>query len=223
MRRVIIPNAGIKPEYTYSVDVGFSHNILGKVQYEMTAFNTWFRNAIATAPFTLNGQDSIMYNGIMSAVYASQNVNRAFVRGFNARLKFNFTSKLAIENTISYTYGRFKNLDGTKKPLDHIPPVFGKSGLSFVEKKYNAELYVQYNGWKKIKDYNPDGEDNGQYATPEGMPSWYTINWRSSYKISKNFLLQASVENILDRNYRYFASGFSAPGRNFIVALRAGF
>ena len=36
-----------------------------------------------------------------------------------------------------------------------------------------------------------------------------------------NFLkLQAGVENIFDLNYRYFASGFSAPGRTFILSLR---
>ena len=74
-----------------------------------------------------------------------------------------------------------------------------------------------FNGWKKIKDYNPDGEDNGQYATPDGMPSWFTLNWRSSYSFKRNLTLQAGVENIFDKNYRYFASGFSAPGRNLYV------
>jgi hemoglobin/transferrin/lactoferrin receptor protein len=55
------------------------------------------------------------------------------------------------------------------------------------------------------------------------MPSWMTINLRTSYNIKKQISIQFAVENILDRNYRYFASGFSAPGRNFILALRAGF
>ncbi|MGH2553843.1 MAG: TonB-dependent receptor domain-containing protein, partial [Chitinophagaceae bacterium] len=124
--------------------------------------------------------------------------------------------------TINYTYGRYKNPDGSKKPLDHVAPVFGKSGITYNNKKFNTEFYCIYNGWKKIKDYNPDGEDNGQNATPDGMPSWITLNWRGSYAFSKNLTLQAGVENINDRNYRYFASGFSAAGRNFILALRAG-
>ena len=78
-----------------------------------------------------------------------------------------------------------------------------------------------FNGWKKLKDYNPNGEDNGQYATADGMPAWFTLNWRASHPLGKYLLLQAGVENIFNRNYRYFASGFSAPGRNVIVALRA--
>jgi hemoglobin/transferrin/lactoferrin receptor protein len=221
-KRVLVPNADINPEYTYNFDLGINQTIPDKVMFELTGFYTFFRNAIASAPFKLNGQDSILYNSVKCAVYASQNINKAFIYGFNARLKTDLGKKLSWDNTISYTYGRFKNTDGSKKPLDHVPPVFGKSTLSFQHKKFNTEAYVLFNGWKKIKDYNPDGEDNGQYATPEGMPSWMTLNWRGSYAFTKNITLQAGVENIADRNYRYFASGFSAPGRNFILALRAG-
>lgn len=80
-----------------------------------------------------------------------------------------------------------------------------------------------YNGWKKLDKYNADGEDNEQYATADGMPAWVTANWNGSYNFTKYIQLQLAVENILDRNYRYFASGFSAPGRNFIVAVRVNF
>jgi hemoglobin/transferrin/lactoferrin receptor protein len=80
-----------------------------------------------------------------------------------------------------------------------------------------------YNGWKKLDKYNPDGEDNQQYATADGMPSWFTLNLRTNFQLNKQLMLQAAVENILDRNYRQFASGFSAAGRNFLVSLRASF
>ena len=220
-KRVIVPNADINPEYTYNFDLGITKTFQDIVRFELTGFYTLFRNAIASAPFKLNGQDSIVYNGVTSAVYASQNVNEAYVRGFNARLKIELSKKLSWDNTISHTYGRYKNPDGTKKPLDHVPPVFGKTNLTYADKKLSTEVYCLFNGWKKIKDYNPDGEDNGQYATADGMPAWFTVNWRGSYAFTKNLTLQAGVENIGDRNYRYFASGFSAPGRNFIVALRA--
>jgi hemoglobin/transferrin/lactoferrin receptor protein len=222
-KRVIVPNADIKPEYTYNFELGLTKTIQQIVRFEITGFYTLFRNAIATAPFKLNDQDSIIYNGVRSAVYASQNVNEAFVRGFNVRLKIDLSKKIAWDNTISQTYGRYKNPDGVKIPLDHVPPVFGKSSLTYTDAKFNLEVYCMFNGWKKIKDYNPDGEDNGQYATADGMPSWLTINLKGSYVFTKNLSLQAGIENISDRNYRYFASGFSAPGRNFILALRAKF
>lgn len=220
-KRVLIPNTDINPEYTYNFDLGFSQTVPGKAMFELTAFYTLFSNAIASAPFKLNGQDSIIYNGVKSAVYASQNVNKAYIRGLNARLKLELGKRISLDNTISQTFGRYKKDDGSKIPLDHVPPLFGKTNLSYNGKKFSTEVYGIYNGWKRIKDYNPDGEDNGQYATPDGMPAWFTLNWRASYLFTKNITLQGGVENMLDRNYRYFASGFSAPGRNFIIALRA--
>lgn len=222
-RRVILPNPDIRPEYTYNFDIGAAWNIEQKVLFEVTAFYTLFRNAIALAPFQLNGQDSILYNSVLSAVYANQNVNKAYSRGLNGRLKVNFSATVSWDNTITQTYGRYVNADKTKKPLDHIPPVFGKSALRYNGKKLDLEGFLLFNGWKRSKDYNPDGEDNGQYATADGMPSWMTLNFRASFTIKKYLQLQAGVENILDRNYRYFASGFSAPGRNFIIALRSAF
>ena len=222
-RRVLIPNADIKPEYTYNFDLGLTQTIPGKAMFELTAFYTLFRNAISPAPFKLNGQDSIVYNGVKCAVFASQNINKAYVRGLNARLKIELSKKVSWDNTVSQTFGRFVNPDGSKKPLDHVPPVYGRSSLTVNGKKFNTEFYCLFNGWKKIKDYNPDGEDNGQYATPDGMPGWITVNWRASYSFRKYLTIQGGIENIMDKNYRNFASGFSAPGRNFILALRASF
>jgi hemoglobin/transferrin/lactoferrin receptor protein len=182
-----------------------------------------FRNAITLAPFRLNGQDSVNYNGAQSAVFANQNVNRARVYGFNAGATIDFTKQLRFNSTISYTYGRLQRQKAAEIPLDHIPPLYGRTGVSYSSNRIMAEGYALYNGWKKIKDYHPSGEDNLQYATPEGTPSWITLNFKSTIRLHKHLAVQLGVENILDRNYRYFASGFSAPGRNWIVALRSNF
>lgn len=82
---------------------------------------------------------------------------------------------------------------------------------------------MYYSGWKLLKDYNLNGEDNYAYALPEGMPSWYTLNARVGYVFNNNLTFQLACENLLDQNYRNFASNISAPGRNFIVTLRGNF
>lgn len=46
------------------------------------------------------------------------------------------------------------------------------------------------------------------------------MNLKLSYQVIKNFSIEVAMENILDENYRKFASGISSPGRNVIVALR---
>jgi hemoglobin/transferrin/lactoferrin receptor protein len=218
-RQLIVPNTDIGPEYTYNGDLGFSQSF-GIVRLEATGFYTQFRNAIALAPAQLNGQDSINYNGFTSKVFANQNVAKANLYGVNASVTADITSQLRFLSTINYTKGRFKRADKTEVPLDHIPPVYGKTSISYNHTRFSADVFALYNGWKRLKDYNISGEDNAQYATAAGTPPWITFNFKSTITIVKHLALQLGVENIADRNYRYFASGFSAPGRNYIIALR---
>jgi hemoglobin/transferrin/lactoferrin receptor protein len=240
-RQVVVPNGNIKPEYTINTDISYAQKFANKLGIELTAFYTLLRNALVKAPYRLNGQDSIVYNGAMSQVLANQNSNKGLLYGFSASLSFDITNRLSLTSDISYTYGQFntnpavqssiyeKQPNGTyllvkrnvsSKPLDHIPPVIGKTSLVYQHTKFRAELFAVYNGWKRLDQYNADGEDNQQYATADGMPSWVTINWRGSYSFNKVMNLQAGAENIFDRNYRNFASGFSAPGRNIYLSFR---
>ena len=243
-KQVVLPNANLKPEYTYNADFAIAQRINNIVNIEFNGYYTLFRNAIIKAPFLLNGQDSILYNGVKSQVLASQNVNRANVFGFCILAEAKLKNGFAFASTISVTKGIFLtdnskpskifekqpagnyalvNKNVSSKQLDHIPPVIGKTSIAYEYKKLNTSLFFMYNGWKKLDKYNADGEDNDQYATADGMPAWVTVNWNGSCNFNKYIQLQLAVENILDRNYRYFASGFSAPGRNFIVAVRASF
>jgi hemoglobin/transferrin/lactoferrin receptor protein len=221
-RQLIVPNPEIGPEYTYNIDLGVTQTV-NKIRFEVIGFYTWFRNAIALSPYQFGGEDSITYNGTRVRVFANQNVNKAHLYGVSSNLTIDFWKGFRLYSTINYTHGRLQPNGAAEVPLDHIPPVFGKTSLAYTHKLISAEFYSIYNGWKRIADYNPSGEDNAQYATADGMPSWYTLNLKTTISPHKNISLQLGVENILDRNYRYFASGFSAPGRNFIVALRSSF
>ena len=158
----------------------------------------------------------------MSQVVATTNANKAYLYGLELALNGQINSIASIYGTMNYTYARIVT-GGTAIPLDHIPPVFGKFGIQITDKKFRSELFVNYSAWKRIADYNPYGEDNQAYALPDGMPSWYTINARVTYQFNKLISLQLACENILDRNYRVFASNISAPGRNFIATLRWNF
>jgi hemoglobin/transferrin/lactoferrin receptor protein len=241
-KQVVLPNANIKPEYTYNIDLSISQKIVESVTIDLTGFYTLFRNAIVKAPFTLNGQDSILYNGIKSQVLANQNVNKANLGGISIGLQAKLIKGLIFYGTLNYSYGRFK-IDNKKKstiyekqpdgsyasvlknvsskPLDHIPPVIGKISLAYENKKFTTEINTLYNGWKRLDKFNADGEDNANYATADGSPAWITLNWKGNINLHKHVQLQLAIDNIFDKNYRYFASGFSAGGRNYLVALRA--
>ncbi|MCR6643024.1 MAG: TonB-dependent receptor [Sporocytophaga sp.] len=216
---VIVPNPNLKPEYTYNGEISIAKSLINRVHIEGTAYYTWYINAITTQFGRYNGQDSILYDGKMSRVQTSVNAGKAYIYGGNITLYAELTKNIGLANTFNYTYGRIKT-DSSDYPLDHIPPVFGRSSVNVKVKRFRGEFFVLYNGWKRLKNYNLVGEDNIAQATADGMPSWYTLNLRTAVDVNRYIQLQVSVENLLDRNYRIFASGISAPGRNFLITLR---
>jgi hemoglobin/transferrin/lactoferrin receptor protein len=152
-----------------------------------------------------------------------QNNQKANIWGFSSSLKATLMDGLTAMGTINYTKGSIQNADATEKPLDHIPPIYGRFGLGYNKQKFDAELFVNYNGWKHIGDFLLGAEDNEQYATKDGMPSWWTLNARVGTEILKGMKIQVGVDNVLDVNYRVFASGIHAGGRNVYATLRYGF
>ena len=218
--KVIVPNPSLKPEYAYCADFGISRKLTEGVTIQATVYYTLLQNAITLQNGAFNGQDSLVYDGQLSQVMTSSNALKAAVYGFESMLSGKLNDNFILLATINYTKGM--NLTEII-PLDHKPPVFGKISLVYSLDKLRSELFVNYSGWKRLEDYNLGGEDNFAYATPYGMPSWYTLNARMNYNLSRKITIQLACENILDMNYRQYASNISAPGRNFILTLRGSF
>jgi hemoglobin/transferrin/lactoferrin receptor protein len=218
---VIVPNKDLKPEYTYNAELNVSKTT-SNYSIGASLFYTWFKNALVVDKFKWNNTSAILYQGIMSDVYATQNKAKAVVYGFNVNGSANLTPNTILAATYTYTKGTYQN-GLVEMPLDHIPPTYGRVGLKHDLKKFSAELFTVFNGWKRIEDYNLNGEDNEIYATKDGMPAWQIWNINTSYQASKKLSFSFQIENIADLNYRYFASGISALGRNYIVQARYSF
>jgi hemoglobin/transferrin/lactoferrin receptor protein len=218
---VVVPNKDLKPEYTYNAELNVSKTT-STYSIGASLFYTWFKNALVVDRFKWNNASAIVYQGILSDVYASQNKAKAVVYGFNVNGSANLTPNTILAATYTYTKGTYQ--DGlVEMPLDHIPPTYGRVGLKHDVKKFSAELFTVFNGWKRMKDYNLNGEDNEIYATKDGMPGWQIWNINTSYQASKKVSFSFQIENMADLNYRYFASGISALGRNYVVQARYSF
>ena len=217
--KVVIPNENLKPEYTHTFDLGLIFSEEENYYLSLNSYYTLNSNIITLAPGTYNGKDSIIYDGQLCQVLINVNKEKAYLYGCNSFIKLKLNEKVIFQGILGYTYGRIKT-DSTDYPLDHIPPVYGKVAFVYIAKKIKAEFNTLFNGWKKIEDYNLFGEDNLKYATEYGTPAWQTLNLLISYQLNKNMQLNFGVENVLDQNYRTFASGISAPGRNFKLSLR---
>ncbi len=211
-----IPNSDLKPEQVFHREITIGQQFGQVAEISGTVFFSTLNNAIATRSTTYNGQNFIVFGGDTLAPVHSTNVAKAEVFGFSMRGKVRFAENFRLSGNLMYTKGKDKT-DGV--PLDHVPPLVGNVRFGYEKTMWQVETDVLFNGWKKIADYSPSGEDNQQYATPEGMPSWAVWNLRGGRDFGKRLRVQAAVENILDLNYRVFASGINSPGRNFVVGL----
>jgi hemoglobin/transferrin/lactoferrin receptor protein len=86
-------------------------------------------------------------------------------------------------------------------------------------------LYANYNGEIGADDLAlSERADSHLYAKDDDgnpyAPSWWTLNAKGEFRLNQYLAFSAGAENILDKRYRPYASGISAPGRNFILSIR---
>jgi len=218
---VIIPNSDLKSEYIYSSDLTIQKSLLDKkLHVSATPYFTYLTNAIVRRDTTLNGSTEFLFEGDLATVQTNKNAAQAVVYGLSAKVRYKLNSHFISSATYNYTYGQELT---TEVPMSHIPPEFGKINVEYYKDRFTAEAYFMYAFQKEAERYGPGTTDNLVEALPEGNPSWHTFNLRTSTQLSKTVILQFTVENILDRHYKVFASGLSSPGRNFILSLKTVF
>jgi hemoglobin/transferrin/lactoferrin receptor protein len=226
---VIVPNPDLQAEYAYSTDIGLEKVIGGKVRLQSHAYYVLLDNAMVRRPFTVNGQDNIDYDGVPSRVEAIQNAAKATVIGFSIGIDARIARNLALDARFNWQDGvEQDDANTTDVPLRHAPPPFGQAGIAWERKKLRAQAFVQFSSGFGFDDLPPSEQAKLPiYALDaEGRPyapAWHTINLRLAYQLNKALQLTGAVENITDQRYRPYSSGISAPGRNFVIALRAGF
>lgn len=214
---LIVPNPNLKPESTINYEIGLTQYFL-KRDWNLQLFYTDYRIKIALNEFQYQEQDSIFYQGAWSRVLANQNNDKAYIYGFQFTFNQKLSNDLGVHAQGSYTFGRIQN-DSLDVPLDHISPFTMRIGVHIEYQKTFTQFYLQGQSKKKLIDYSSSGEDNLAYSDPNGSPAWFTVNLKTSYSPLSNITIHAGIENILDTQYRTFASGINAPGRNFYLGL----
>jgi len=218
---VIVPNSDLKPEYAYNIDLGISQDFKNFLHIDITGFYTWLNNAMTRHDFLFNGEDSIIYKGVLSRVQAITNTSYAKVSGIHINMQINLTKHLSVKSAFNITEGKEKG----GIPLRHAAPSFGSTHIIYKSSQFTADLYSVYNRSRKFEDMPPSEIDKPYlYAKDKNgnpwSPGWFSLNAKASCNLGKWAIINAGVENILDYRYRPYSSGIVAPGRNFIISLR---
>ncbi len=211
---ITVPNPGLNPEYSISNEISIERKSNRSV-LRLVGFYSRLFDAIVDGPFTINGSSQL--NGL--DVFAKVNAAKANIYGGSLVFQAEVSESFAVEKSITITEGEDVTND---EPLRHATPVFGKFTLIYKKKKFRSTFFIDYNGNKKPENIPTSEFDRKPYLyTAEGTPGWYTFNLRSSYQINEFLKANVAIENILDQHYRPYTSGISAPGRNFLISVKA--
>ena len=221
---VVVPNPDLKPEYARNLELSILRSYTSKAKIEVTGFYTWLKDAMVRRYFTINGQDSILYDGEMSKVEALVNAESATIYGANFTFEYIITNTLRTQNYLTITKGE----DSDGFPVRHVPPTFGSSHLIYENQKLYFDFYIDYSAKIDYDNLAPSEQDKPHIYLPDEngnpySPSWFTLNLKSTYKLNRSVTLGGGVENILDKRYRTYSSGIVSPGVNFIFSVNAKF
>lgn len=222
---VVVPNPDLESEYAWNVELGVTKIFEQVVKVDITGYYTLLEDAIVRRDYTLNGMDSIMYDGEMSKVQAMQNAAYAYVYGLQAGIEIKLPADFKIISKFNYQKGEEELDDGSMAPLRHAAPWFGNTHLLWKHKRFTADLFAIYNGEVSNDNLAPEEQSKDyMYARDADgnpySPSWYTLNIKAMYQVTNFLMVSAGVENLTDQRYRPYSSGITAAGRNFMVSLK---
>jgi hemoglobin/transferrin/lactoferrin receptor protein len=223
-----IPNPNIVAEYAYSFDIGATKVFNDKIKFDLSAYYTILDNALVRRNFTLNGKDSIEFNGEMVRIQALQNAAFAEVYGIQCGVEFFINKYIRFSSDLNIQLGKEELEDTSISPSRHTSPTFNTSRLTFTKGKLKLQLYSQYMAERKYESMPLEEIDKTEiYAKDKNgnpyAPSWFTLNFKGMYDIQKKISFTFGIENMTDVRYRPYSSGISAAGLNLVLGINARF
>ena len=216
---IIVPNPDLEPEKAYNVDLGISKIFGEQVKVDVTGFYTIVDDIITRRDALFNGEDSILYDGVLSRVQSLENVEGGYILGASIYFKAAISKHVSLTSTLTYTDG--EDADGF--PIRHASPAFGRTSLQYEKGMWTIDLFSVYNGALAFEDLAPSEQNKNHIYTSDGSLAWTTFNFKLAVRPTRGLSLFAGLENIFDIHYRPYSSGISAPGRNFIFSAKYSF
>ena len=207
--RFNIPNPDLDSERITQVDAGVRHHAK-RWNLEVILFSLHYTDRIAsvlTGAVTADGRDIVQ----------NRNVASADIRGVEGSLELMLSPLLTADLVVNYLHGEQIENDGTENPADRIPPFNGR--LSFRYQASNSVTIEPYFLFAGSQDRLSPRDARDVRINPAGTPGWVTANIAASWQAGDRWRASASVENILDKQYRLHGSGIDATGRNLLLSL----
>ena len=219
-------NPDLNPETTDNWELGMKKKIGNKTDIHMDVFYA-------------KTKDSIQLHSIneTSSTKKYENVGDAKTRGFEISINQHHSD--AWTSYINYTWqtGKITSLDqATKQMMEKrdydIPRHLLHLGTTYNKDAWTVNLDGMFisNRYLETEDMNDTKNDYASYYKGgyfRARDAYFLLNLNTNYQFTKNFSMQFSIENLLDREYydedistsRYYIG----DGRTFTISARYTF
>ncbi|HAQ18085.1 MAG TPA: TonB-dependent receptor [Prolixibacteraceae bacterium] len=204
--RYEVPAYNLKPEKSQNYELGYKLS-LAKLSGTVAAYYMNLNQLI-----TRTKEEGRFIDGYQ--VYKKENVEEAYIRGFESSFNWKALARLEINGGISYTYGQNMTKN---EPLRRIPPLNGRLAgtCKFRNIFYSAEFL-----FASKQDRLAQGDMSDNRIPQGGTPGWQVVNLYAGYQIA-SVKLNLGLQNILNEDYRTHGSGINNVGRSAFIS--AGF
>lgn len=185
-------NPDLKPEESRSVELGFSGNIAGVGRWSANVFQTHIDNLIA----------------FDAATFLAANIAKARISGLEAALN---TRLAEWDVNTSLTLLDPKNDSGGPNDGNLLP--------RRAEQTLRIDADRAWGPWRMGGTWRLEGRRYDDIANERTLGGYGTMDLRGEYLINRDWRLQASLVNLLDKDYET-AAFYNQQGRAGFVTLR---
>ncbi|PWB25876.1 TonB-dependent receptor plug domain-containing protein [Flavobacterium sp. HTF] len=189
-----IPNPDLKPEKATNYELNYTASLFDKITFQTALFYSSLSDAILSVSNVEPGKAQM------------QNFGKAEYKGIEAQLDYAVLKNLSFN--ANYTYIERKNVTS---PIIHLTDVPNTKVMGT----------IKYSPIKILLLIASSEFNSSRFSTSYGtrVPDYTLLNLYASGQISKNFSIDAGINNIFDKNYS-LVEGYPEEGRNFFVTLR---
>ena len=202
--RYEIPNYELRPEKSAQIQIGYKWNG-PKFNWETYTYYNRLKDIVVR---NKKGNETI--DGY--PVYIKENAENGYIMGLETNFQYILGRSLQLTGSLTYTYGQNTS---KKEPIRRIPPLFGYVNIQYQKEKYWAKLFFQLAG-KQQRLAAGDISDNriGRLGTP----GWSVINISNGFNFKK-MDINLTLQNVLDKDYKFHGSGINGVGRSLILGF----
>lgn len=202
--RYEIPNYELRPEKSAQIQIGYKWN---GSKFNMETY-TYYNRLKDIVVRNKKGNETI--DGY--PVYIKENAENGYIMGVETNFQYILSRYLQMTGSLTYTYGQNTS---KKEPIRRIPPLFGYVNIQYQKEKYWAKLFFQLAG-KQQRLAAGDISDNriGRLGTP----GWSVINISNGFNFKK-MDINLTLQNVLDKDYKFHGSGINGVGRSLILGF----